>query len=66
MDTPIEEQQPFLYVSRNIVASEKEITEPSMLSMDSIKSVSIQSKICLITRTSQFNREVSSFMYLTI
>ncbi|KAK2650533.1 hypothetical protein Ddye_018022 [Dipteronia dyeriana] len=39
MDTPIEEQQMFQNVTSNIVASESEITEPNMLSMDNIKYV---------------------------
>ena len=43
MDTPIEEQQMFQNVTSNIVASESEITEPNMLSMDNIKYVSMSS-----------------------
>ncbi|XP_059651539.1 65-kDa microtubule-associated protein 3-like isoform X2 [Cornus florida] len=34
MDTPIEEQQMFQNITRNIVASENEITEPNLLSVD--------------------------------
>ncbi|KAE8675594.1 65-kDa microtubule-associated protein 3 [Hibiscus syriacus] len=39
MDTPIEEQQMFQTVTRNIAASEHEITEPNTLSVDFIKYV---------------------------
>lgn len=39
MDTPIEEQQMFQNVTANIAASEDEITEPNMLSVDFIKYV---------------------------
>ncbi|XP_022769687.1 65-kDa microtubule-associated protein 4 [Durio zibethinus] len=39
MDTPIEEQQMFLNVTCKIAASEPEITEPNMLSIDCIKKV---------------------------
>ncbi|XVE74002.1 hypothetical protein DITRI_Ditri11bG0164200 [Diplodiscus trichospermus] len=39
MDTPAEEQQMFLNVTCKIVASEPEITEPNMLSIDCIKNV---------------------------
>lgn len=39
MDTPIEEQQMFQNVTSNIAASEDEITEPNMLSVDFIKYV---------------------------
>ncbi|KAL3524191.1 hypothetical protein ACH5RR_017025 [Cinchona calisaya] len=39
MDTPIEEQQTFQNVTANIAASEDEITEPNMLSVDFIKYV---------------------------
>lgn len=39
MDTPIEEQQMFRNVTANIAASEDEITEPNMLSVDFIKYV---------------------------
>lgn len=34
MDTPIEEQQLFQNVTRNIAAAEDEITEPKTLSID--------------------------------
>lgn len=39
MDTPIEEQQMFQNVTRNIAASEHEITEPNTLSIDFINYV---------------------------
>ncbi|KAK4839986.1 hypothetical protein QYF36_026463 [Acer negundo] len=39
MDTPIEEQQAFQNVTRNIAASEHEITEPNTLSVDFINFV---------------------------
>ncbi|KAL5796347.1 hypothetical protein ACOSQ2_001167 [Xanthoceras sorbifolium] len=39
MDTPIEEQWMFQNVTSNIAASESEITEPNMLSMNNIKYV---------------------------
>ncbi|XP_059666997.1 65-kDa microtubule-associated protein 3-like [Cornus florida] len=39
MDTPIEEQQMFQHVTCNIAASEHEITEPNMLSVDFISYV---------------------------
>ncbi|XWS32317.1 hypothetical protein CRYUN_Cryun23aG0149300 [Craigia yunnanensis] len=39
MDTPVEEQQVFLNVTCKIAASEPEITEPNMLSIDCIKNV---------------------------
>ncbi|XP_052186489.1 65-kDa microtubule-associated protein 3-like [Diospyros lotus] len=39
MDTPIEEQQMFQNVTSNIAASEDEITEPNMLSVDFINYV---------------------------
>ncbi|KAL3521451.1 hypothetical protein ACH5RR_019600 [Cinchona calisaya] len=39
MDTPLEEQQTFQSVTANIAASEDEITEPNMLSIDFIKYV---------------------------
>ncbi|KAK8559444.1 hypothetical protein V6N13_026867 [Hibiscus sabdariffa] len=39
MDTPLEEQQLFQNVTRNIAASEHEITEPNTLSADYIKYV---------------------------
>ncbi|KAL3536942.1 hypothetical protein ACH5RR_000308 [Cinchona calisaya] len=37
MDTPVEEQQRFQNVTRNIAASENEITEPNTLSLDFIE-----------------------------
>ena len=40
MDTPIEEQQMFQNVTRNVAASEEEITEPNTLSVDFINYVS--------------------------
>ena len=40
MDTPFEEQKMFQNVTRNIAASENEITEPNTLSLDFIKFVS--------------------------
>lgn len=40
MDTPIEEQQMFQSVTCNIAASEEEITEPNLLSVDFINYVS--------------------------
>ncbi|XP_047328879.1 65-kDa microtubule-associated protein 3-like [Impatiens glandulifera] len=39
MDTPVEEQQPFQNVTSHIVASEEEITEANMLSLDYINIV---------------------------
>ncbi|KAK1392833.1 65-kDa microtubule-associated protein 3 [Heracleum sosnowskyi] len=42
MDTPIEEQQMFQNVTRNIAASEHELKEPSMLSEDSINYVAAE------------------------
>lgn len=39
MDTPVEEQQMFLNVTRKIAASEHEFTEPNLLSVDSIEKV---------------------------
>lgn len=44
MDTPVEEQQMFQNVTRNIAASECEITEPNILSLDFIYSVSFKKK----------------------
>lgn len=40
MDTPTEEQQMFQNVTSNIAASEQEINDPNMLSVDFIDSVS--------------------------
>lgn len=40
MDTPFEEQQAFQSVTCNIEASEGEITEPNILSEDTIKNMS--------------------------
>lgn len=40
MDTPIEEQQRFQKVTCKLAASEDEITEPDMLSIDYINYVS--------------------------
>lgn len=42
MDTPVEEQQMFQHVTCNIAASEHEIIEPNILSVDFINSVSYQ------------------------
>ncbi|KAJ0113701.1 hypothetical protein Patl1_00276 [Pistacia atlantica] len=39
MDTPVGEQQVFQHVTKNIAASEHEITEPNMLSVKNIKYV---------------------------
>ncbi|KAF5959891.1 hypothetical protein HYC85_001100 [Camellia sinensis] len=44
MDTPIEEQQMFQNITCNIAASEHEITEPNMLSLDSINNV--EAEVC--------------------
>lgn len=40
MDTPVEEQQVFQDVTRDVAASEHEITEPNKLSVDYINLVS--------------------------
>lgn len=40
MDTPSEEQQEFQNATRNIAASEDEITEPNTLSLEFINYVS--------------------------
>ncbi|XP_057951864.1 65-kDa microtubule-associated protein 3 [Malania oleifera] len=42
MDTPIEEQQMFQNVTRNVAASEHEINEPNTLSMDFINYVEVE------------------------
>ncbi|KAL8126257.1 65-kDa microtubule-associated protein 3-like [Apium graveolens] len=42
MDTPVEEQQRFQNVTRNIAASEHELKEPNMLSEDSINYVAAE------------------------
>ncbi|XP_047322279.1 65-kDa microtubule-associated protein 3-like [Impatiens glandulifera] len=39
MDTPVEEQQVFHNVTRNVAASEQEMTEPNMLSVEFINNV---------------------------
>lgn len=39
MDTPVGEQQMFEHVTKNIAASDNEITEPNLLSMKNIKYV---------------------------
>lgn len=39
MDTPVEEQQMFQYVTRTIAAAEHEITEPKSLSVELINDV---------------------------
>lgn len=41
MDTPVEEQQRFQNVTRNIAASEDEITEANTLSLDFINYVGL-------------------------
>lgn len=41
MDTPLEEQDMFHNVTSKIAALESEITEPDLLSMNTIKYVSI-------------------------
>ncbi|KAL7253883.1 hypothetical protein ACSBR1_008261 [Camellia fascicularis] len=48
MDTPIEEQQMFQNVTCNIAASEHEITEPNMLSLDSINNV--EAEVCRLEK----------------
>lgn len=40
MDTPLEEQQKFHYVTSKIAALESEFTEPNMLSIDNVIYVS--------------------------
>lgn len=40
MDTPIEEQQPFQSITCNIAASEHELNEPNILSIDFLNYVS--------------------------
>uniref|UniRef100_A0A7N0V4D1 Uncharacterized protein n=1 Tax=Kalanchoe fedtschenkoi TaxID=63787 RepID=A0A7N0V4D1_KALFE len=48
MDTPTEEQQAFQNVTCNIAASEDEITEPNMLSIDSLKKV--EEEVCRLEK----------------
>ena len=49
MDTPIEEQQMFQNVTCNIAASEHEIMEPNMLSVEFINQVSFVLNISNLT-----------------
>ncbi|VFQ75741.1 unnamed protein product [Cuscuta campestris] len=53
MDTPVEEQHPFLSVTRTIAASESEITEPDALSLQFIKSAEVEVSRLLELKTSK-------------
>jgi Ase1/PRC1/MAP65 family protein len=44
MDVPIEEQELFQNITRNVAASENELNEPKVLSIDCLKHVS-----CILT-----------------